>query len=280
MRQPRKYIGRRTAKKGVKERNLSIAAVLRKRLRSRARSYGAWLSIGHPEIASIFAAAKGHFVGIDLEHSTIELSTAQMIIRVCHEYARPCLPRIFPDDLEQARRLLDAGADGLIAPQVSAREQIDAIVEVMRYPPVGKRGFGVAAAHEYGRRFEEYVQVANESLSLMIQVETMAGVENIESLASHPGVDAIMVGPYDLSGSLGIPGRLRDRRVVEACNTIIQACKRHGISCGMHLVYPDREEMRRHFAQGFTFLILGSDIFNLCKRSEEIDEMVDDLGNS
>ena len=108
----------------------------------------------------------------------------------------------------------------------------------MHYPPVGRRGFGVAAAHEYGRRFEEYVQASNESLSMVIQVETIAGVENIEMLASHPAVDAIMVGPYDLSGSIGVPGRLNDKRVVKACNTIIQACKRHRISCGMHLVYP------------------------------------------
>jgi 2-dehydro-3-deoxyglucarate aldolase len=106
----------------------------------------------------------------------------------------------------------------------------------------------------------------------------MTGVENIEMLASHPTVDAVMVGPYDLSGSLGIPGQLSDKRVVKACDAIIRACKRHGISCGMHAVYPDLNEVRRHFDQGFTFLVLGSDIFHLWKRSEEVDQIIDALG--
>lgn len=259
--------------------HLSIAAELRRELRGRLRTYGVWMSIGHPEIAGIFATAKGHFVGVDLEHSTMELSTVQAIIRVCHEYGRACLPRIFPSDLQQMRRLLDAGAAGVIVPQVSTRDQIDAVVDAMRYPPEGKRGFGVAAAHEYGRAFENYVQSANQSLSLMIQVETAAGVENIDALVSHPAVDAVMVGPYDLSGSLGIPGRIDDPRVVQACDSIITACRRHGVSCGMHLVYPTREEARLHFARGFTFLVLGSDIFNLWKRSEEVDRIIDELGD-
>lgn len=262
----------------MKETDPSVASALRQRFRSRSRAYGAWLSIGSAEVASIFAAAKGHFVGIDLEHTTIDLPTTQMIIRSCHEHRRAALPRIFPGDLQQARRLLDAGADGLIVPQVSVREQIQSVADCMRYPPLGKRGFGVAAAHRYGRGFEEYVRAANESLSLMIQVETSEGVANIEKLASHPAVDAVMIGPYDLSGSLGIPGRLKDKRVVEACNRVIKACERQGISCGMHLVYPNVDEVREHLARGFTFLVLGSDIFNLWKRSEETDEIIDKLG--
>lgn len=262
----------------MKEPELSIAPALRRRFRTRAPTYGAWLSIGSAEVASIFAAAKGHFVGIDLEHSTIELSTAQMIIRVCHEYDRACLPRIFPGDIQQMRRLLDAGADGVIVPQISALDEIERVADGLRYPPDGKRGFGVAAAHTYGRGFNEYVRSANESLSLMIQVETAAGVENIDALTAHPVVDAVMVGPYDLSGSLGVPGCLDAPRVMQACDTVIAACKRRGISCGMHLVYPTLEEVQRHFGRGFTFLVLGSDIFNLWKRGEEIDQIINASG--
>lgn len=259
----------------MREGDLSVASALRQRFRTRARSYGAWLSIGHPEVASIFAAGKGHFVGIDLEHTTIDLPTAQMIIRACHGYGRACLPRIFPGDIQQMRRLLDAGADGVIVPQVSTPEQIETVVDGLKYPPEGKRGFGVAAAHEYGRDFENYVRSANESLALMIQVETVASVENIDRLVSHPVVDAVMVGPYDLSGSLGIPGRIDDPRVIEACSAVVAACSRQGVGCGMHLVYPTLEEVRSHFSRGFTFLVLGSDIFNLWKRAEEVDRIIE-----
>ncbi len=263
-----------------REGGLAVAAALRRRLRSRERLYGAWLSIGHPEIASIFASARGDFVGIDLEHTTIELSTAQMIVRVCHEHHRACLPRPFSGDLQQMRRLLDAGADGVIVPQVSARADVDRVVEAMRYPPEGRRSFGVAAAHRYGRAFEAYVRLANESLSLIVQVETREGVEGIEAIVSHPAVDGVMVGPYDLSGSFGVPGELRNPQVVKACSRVIAACRRAGVSCGLHLVYPNLEELRQRCADGFTFFVLGSDIFNLWQRSLEVDRLIDACDSS
>lgn len=255
--------------------NLQFAANLRKRLRGRQRTYGGWLSIGSPEVASIFAAARGDFIGIDMEHTTIELLTAQSIIRACHEYGRPCLPRVFSCNPEPIRRLLDAGADGIILPQISTREQIDHALEAMHFPPKGKRGFGVAAAQRYGRCFDEYVRLAKEALSLMIQVENIEAVKNVDSLTSHPGVDAVMVGPYDISGSLGVPGQLEHPKVTEACQEIIRSCVKNQKGCGIQLVYPNIEDLRGHLKRGFTFIVIGSDIFNLWKRSEEVDAMIE-----
>lgn len=260
--------------RGAHEHPLAIAAMLRRRLRMRARTFGAWSSLGHPEIVSIFASAKGHFVGVDLEHSTTGLSTAQAMIRACHEYRRACLTRVCPGSIEQIRRLLDAGADGVILPQVSSCDDIDRAAKMLRYPPEGERSFGVAAAHQYGRAFDAYVQSANESLILIVQVETMAAVERVDSIVSHPAVDGVMIGPYDLSGSLGIPGALTHPRVVEASKRVIEACTASSRSCGVHLVHPTLEDIRQHLAAGFTFLVLGSDVFNLWKRSVEVDAMV------
>jgi len=176
---------------------------------------------------------------------------------------------------EIALHEVDAGADGVIVPQISTREEIDRLVQTLRYPPEGQRSFGVAAAHQYGRVFEAYVKSANESLTLIVQVETMAGVERIDSIVSHPAVDGAMIGPYDLSGSLGIPGALTHPRVVEASKLVIKACTASSRSCGVHLVHPTLEEVRQHLAAGFTFLVLGSDVFNLWKRSVEVDAMID-----
>jgi 2-dehydro-3-deoxyglucarate aldolase len=253
---------------------LAVAGRLRRRLKRRERAFGAWLSIGHPEIASIFAGARGDFVGVDLEHTTTELSTGQQIIRTCHEFGRACLPRIAPGNLEQLRRLLDAGADGVIVPQVSTRDDVNRVVEALRYPPEGRRGFGVAAAHQYGRVFDAYVRSANASLSLIVQVETIAAVERIEPIVAHPDVDGVMIGPYDLSGSLGVPGQLAHPHVRAAARRVIAACAAGSKSCGIHLVRPSLEVIRAHLADGFTFLVLGSDIFNLAQRSEEFDGMI------
>lgn len=256
------------------EHPLAIAAALRHRLRTRAHTFGAWSSLGHPEIASIFASAKGHFVGVDLEHSTTSLSTAQAMIRACHEFRRACLIRVSPGSVEQMRRLLDAGADGLIVPQVSSSDDIDRAAKVLRYPPKGERSFGVAAAHQYGRVFDAYARSANESLTLIVQVETMPAVERIDSIVSHPAVDGVMIGPYDLSGSLGIPGALTHPRVVEASKRVIEACTASSRSCGVHLVHPSLDDIRQHLVAGFTFLVLGSDVFSLWKRGVEVDAMI------
>ena len=254
---------------------VALAATLRAGLRARRQLFGSWMSIGHPEIAAIFAAGRGDFLGIDLEHSTIDLSTAQQIIRVCHEHRRACLPRIFPGQLEHLRRLLDAGADGVILPMVFTRDDVDRANQLLRYPPEGKRSFGVAAAQGYGRTFDAYVRQANASLVLIAQVETAAAVDNIDDILAHPAIDGIMVGPYDLSGSLGLPGQLTHPRVVEACQRVVRACARKNISCGMHLVYPKLADVKRQIAAGFTFLLLGSDIFNLWQRSLETDAIID-----
>lgn len=256
---------------------LEVAAALKRRFRSRERLFGAWLSIGSPEIASIFASSRGDFVGIDLEHTTIPLPVAQGIIQACHEHGRACLPRVYPENIEDMRRLLDAGADGVIVPQISTAEQVELFVQHMKYPPDGRRGFGVAGAHQYGRTFQDYVRDANASLSLIIQIETVAGVRNLERLLETPAIDGVMVGPYDLSGSLGVPGQLDHPSVVEACGRVTRLCGDRGIGCGMHLVYPTTEDMRLKFEQNFTFLVLGSDIFNLWKRSEETDRMIRDF---
>ena len=258
--------------------SVEIAAALRRKFRSRARLFGAWMSIGHPEIAAIFAAAKGDFVGIDLEHTTIDLATAQMIIRTCHEHGRACLPRPYAGSLESMRRLLDAGADGIIVPQVSRRADVERLIEELRYPPQGRRGFGVAAAHQYGRAFDAYVRGANESLSLLIQIETMDGVERIGEILTVPEVDGVMIGPYDISGSLGVAGELSHTKVTAACTQVIKACAAQSISCGIQLVHPRAADLRRQLKAGFTFLVLGSDIFNLTQRSREVDAMIQACG--
>ena len=107
-----------------------------------------------------------------------------------------------------------------------------------------------------------------------MQVETIDAVKQIEPIVAHPAVDGVMVGPYDLSGSLGVPGQLAHPSVRAAARRVVAACAAGSKSCGIHLVRPRLEAIRAHLAEGFTFLILGSDIFNLAQRSEEFDEMI------
>ena len=236
--------------------------------------FGAWTSLGHPSITEIFTHIKVDFVGIDLEHSTISQEQAQRIIAASHANGIACLPRLSSHNGEQIKRLLDSGADGVIVPMVSTRVQVEQIVEWCKYPPLGKRSYGIARAQDYGFDFENYTSTWNDRSVIIIQIESIQGVEAVDNLLSHDGVDGAMVGPYDLSGSLGIPGRLSDTRVAEACARVLQACRRKEKACGTHITEPTEQNVRKAFDSGYSFVVLASDVFVLWKWSERMKNLI------
>ncbi|MDO8527444.1 MAG: aldolase/citrate lyase family protein [Deltaproteobacteria bacterium] len=236
---------------------------LKKKIRNRDIVFGAWTSLAHPQITEMFASImKPDFIGIDIEHSTINHGESQRIIAAGQAAGVPVLPRVASHNGEQIRRLLDSGADGLIVPMVNTVEETGQIVNWCKYPPVGKRGFGIARAQGYGATFAEYTSIWNEKSVLMIQAESIQAVENIDKLLENEQVDGVMVGPYDISGSLGIPGKLTDPKVVAASNRVVDACKRHGKACGTQITeLPDAEKIGKAVDGGYTFIVLASDIF-------------------
>ncbi|MBI2870175.1 MAG: 4-hydroxy-2-oxovalerate aldolase [Candidatus Omnitrophica bacterium] len=236
--------------------------------------FGAWTQFGHPSITEIFAASGFDFIGIDMEHSTIALGEAQRIIAAAHAGGAACLPRISSHNGVQASRLLDSGADGIIVPNVQTLDQVREAVSWIKYPPQGMRGFGVARAQGYGFDFDQYVSTWNARAVLVVQIESMRGVEQAEAIVSHESVQGAMIGPYDISGSLGIPGKLSHPRVREACRRVIEACRRCGKACGTQVVDPTDENVREALAEGYRFVILGADVFLLWKWGERMHAIV------
>lgn len=239
--------------------------------------FGAWTSLGHPSITEIFLDSGVDFVGIDLEHSTISQEQAQRIIAAAQASGRNCLPRVSSHNGEQIRRLLDSGADGVIVPMVSSVSELDQIVNWFKYPPIGKRSYGVARAHKYGGDFEGYVAEWNERSILIIQIESVEAVENIDSLVSHDAVDGVMIGPYDLSGSLGIPGQIQSDSVREACGKVIKSCKSHGKGCGTQIVTPNFDLVHEELERGYSFVVLASDVFVLRQWTADTLSMITKL---
>jgi len=244
------------------------------RLRARETVFGAWTSIGHPQITEIFTRAGVDFVGIDVEHSTISQEQVQRIIAAAQAGGSLCLPRVASHNGEAIRRMLDSGADGVIVPTVDTVEQVEMIVSWVKYPPTGSRGFGVARAQGYGFDFDEYTSDWNDSSSLIVQIESVTGVENADEIAAHPQVDGVIVGPYDISGSLGIPGRIDDPLVRDAAAKVVEACRRHGKACGTQIVEPDAENVSKAIEDGFSIILLASDVFLLWKWSERMASIV------
>ncbi len=247
---------------------------LKRKLRARERIFGTWTSIAHPSITEIFTRSGADFVGIDIEHSTISQEQSQRIIAACQSNNSLCLPRIASHNMEMIKRLLDSGADGLIVPMVSTMEEVAQIISWCKYPPLGKRSFGIARGQGYGFDFDSYVKEWNETSSLIIQIESVQGIENINELLSYQEIDGAMIGPYDLSGSLGIPGLIDHPRVLEATRLVIEACAKFGKACGTQIIEPDRENLEKAFSAGYTFVVLASDIFILWKWAERINGLI------
>ena len=251
--------------------------LLKEKLRNRERVFGAWTSIAHPSITEIFVQSGVDFVGIDIEHSTINQEQSQRIIAASQAGGSLCLPRIASHNMEMIKRLLDSGADGIIVPMVSTNEEVERLVSWCKYPPTGCRSFGISRGQGYGFDFDVYASTWNDMSSLIVQIESVEGVKNIEAILANKDVDGAMIGPYDLSGSLGVPGQLDHPFVIDAAKKVIRACADYGKGCGTQVIEPDVEGLQGVFESGYTFVVLASDVFVLWKWSERMGDLVQRL---
>ena len=232
---------------------------LKKNLKEKKLVLSAWTSIGNSQVTELLLASSVDCLGIDIEHSTISQEQSMHIIAACNNKNKSCLPRVASHNSESIRRLLDSGADGIIVPNVESAKDVDNIVAWMKYPPIGMRGYGVARAQNYGHTFEEYAKNWNdESILIMMSIVLL-----LVFLIKTVNIDAVIVGPYDISGSLGIPGQIHHQKVIEASATIVDACKRFNVSCGIHVPSVSLETVNDSILKGFNFIILASDVFIL-----------------
>jgi 2-dehydro-3-deoxyglucarate aldolase len=146
---------------------------------------------------------------------------------------------------------------------VNTHVELQNLINDVKYPPLGKRSFGVNRAQGYGSNFDGYVKSWNNSSVFIAQIESKSAVDSIEKIVAHPDLDGIMIGPYDLSGSLGVPGEKFHPLVKEAEVKVINACKERGISCGTQLSDFNPESVKAALAMGYTFIIASSDLFVL-----------------
>lgn len=251
-----------------------MTGILKKKLAKRELVFGAWVSFSHPSITEIFAGHGFDFLAIDMEHTTISLEQAQRIIAASQSFGVPCLPRPVSHSNDWIKPLLDSGADGIVAPMVNDQKQSEEILDLMKFSPEGKRSFGVNRAHGYGSNFGSYVANWNKSSIYIAQVETKESVVNITEILSSPNLDGVMIGPYDMSGSLGVPGETTHPLVQEAEKTVIAACKSAGKSCGTQLADFSEDNIEKAIAKGYTFIIASSDLFVLNSWAEGAEKLV------
>jgi 2-dehydro-3-deoxyglucarate aldolase len=164
---------------------------------------------------------------------------------------------------------MDAGSCGVIVPNVNSAEDARKAVEGVRYPPFGKRGVGLARAQGYGLEFEEYKDWLKDNSIVVVQIEHIEGVNNLEQILKTDGVDATIIGPYDLSASMGHPGDFEYPKVKEALKKYVEVCKRLGKSAGFHIIIPDADRIKGKVKEGFNFLAFSTDALLLAHKCRD-----------
>lgn len=193
-----------------------------------------WLGIPNSFSAEVMAQLGWDSLVIDLQHGLIDYQTAVLMMQAISTTPVVPMVRVPWNDPAIIMKCLDAGAYGVICPMINNRDEAERFIGACRYPPLGYRSGGPTRALIYGG--QDYQAKANETIVALAMIETTDGLENLDSICTTPGLDAIYIGPNDLSLSMGGKGGLdqTDPAVVAAINRILGACKRHGIKAGIH----------------------------------------------
>ena len=219
---------------------------------------GLWVQSGSPVAAEIFAEAGADFVALDMEHSDANEAGFTAFARALGGKA-VAFARVRENDTLAIRRVLDMGAQGIIVPLVNSAAQAAQAVAATCYPPDGVRGYAFCRANQWGLNFDEYRTGEGSRIAVIVMVESVAAVDAIDEILQVPGLDGILIGPYDLSGSYGVPGQLQHPDVLAGMEKVVAACKVHKKAAGLHVVTPTAESVQNALQQGYTFLPMGMD---------------------
>lgn len=242
---------------------------LKKKLEKNELTIGSWLTIAHPSVVEIMSNADFEWLVIDMEHTAIDLTMAQVLISTIQANSMKALVRVSKNEEVIIKKVLDMGADGIIVPMVRSRDEAEEAIGYAKYPPVGNRGVGLYRAQKYGLGFDTYKKWVENELVIIAQIEHIEAVQNIEEIITTKGIDGVIIGPYDLSGSMGFPGEYYKDDVSRAIDKVLLACKSHQVPSGFHVIESDPSVLMRRIEQGCTFLAYSIDFFFLGDKARE-----------
>jgi 2-keto-3-deoxy-L-rhamnonate aldolase RhmA len=226
-------------------------------------SIGSWITLNNPSIAEIMADAGFDWLCIDLEHSVTDYFEAQQLIMAIQSKGIKAYVRVGENNTRIIKRILDAGADGIIVPSVNSAEEARKAVKAMYYPPFGNRGVGLSRAQSYGFNFEHYRDFNAKAIKLIVQIEHINAINELDEILQTDGVDGTFIGPYDLSGSIGCPGEWNSPAVIDALKKYEDTVKKYDKLIGFHVVPPDYSLVQEKINNGYNFIAFCFDAYFL-----------------
>ena len=228
-------------------------------LREGRAALGGWVMTGNPAVVEIMADEGFDFLVADMEHTPINVETFYHMALAVKGTGCELLARLPACDMVLAKQVLDMGAAGIIVPSVNSSAEAAQTVAMAKYPPDGIRGAALCRATAFGRQFDDYYRNHNRNVLVVAMIEHISAVKQADAILATPGLDAILIGPYDLSASMGIPGQLQHPDVLAAQQVVLAACRKHKVAPGIHVAPVDPADVANRLAQGFLFVPCGID---------------------
>ena len=222
-------------------------------------SIGSWITLNHFSIVEIMAGAGFDWLCVDMEHSVTDYFEAQQLIATIQAKGIKAFVRVGENNTRIIKRVLDAGADGIIVPMVNSKEDALKAIYAVKYPPKGNRGVGLARAQKYGFGFEEYRDGKAKEITLIAQIEHINAINELEEIINTDGIDGTFIGPYDLSGSMGKPGQYNEPDVKDVLERYKTIAKKYDKLIGYHVIQPDYKLVIEKIKQGYNFIAFSLD---------------------
>ena len=228
-------------------------------MRKNKNYLGCWITMNCFESTEIILKHGFDWITVDLEHSTISLDDMKSLISLCEKYKMKSYVRIAEINKVLINKVLDAGASGLIVANINSAEDLKKCIEYAFYHPNGSRGMGLSRAHGYGNQFEQYVKKDARKIEIIPIIESNHAINNLEDILSLKEVQLSMIGPYDLSSSLGDPGNFESKAFKSALKKYKEVSKKLNKKLGIHVVEPIKKDLLKAIKEDYSFIACSTD---------------------
>lgn len=243
---------------------------VKEKLKTGTASIGSWMQIVSSDVAEIMGSAGYDWVAVDLEHGAFTRDRLPDVFRAIEKAGGLPFARTADCSAASIKAALDSGAKGLILPMIESRSQLDAAIDAALYPPEGSRGVGYCRSNLFGKEFYKGLS-ENRDTFFCAQIEHVQALDRLDEIFRHPGLDAVMAGPYDLSGSMDVTGRFDHPDFTAAIHKIFTKAQEYDVPMGFHIVQPNPEALKSNVDEGYRFIAYGIDavfLYNLAERPE------------
>lgn len=246
---------------------------IKAKLKENQPAIGSWVLSNSTVICEIMSQSGFDWVCVDAEHSQVTKETVLEMFRAIELHGAEPFVRISSCNETEIKKYLDMGARGLIVPMVKSHEDVKRAISYIKFSPEGNRSFALPRSTGYGEWSDEYFKRANEEIFIAIMIEHIDAIPELDNIFSHSEIDAVFIGPYDLSGSMRIPGEFENPRFIEIIELINAKAKKHNVTIGYHEVYPTIEKINKLITSGFRFIACGIDAIFILEKSKEFVQL-------